>query len=83
MAQQVKNLPTGFDPQVGKLLWRRAWRSTPVFLPRVSHEQRNLAGCSPWDPKESDMTDQLSTEAKLAETQETLRVWWRRLLRVP
>ena len=24
----------GFDPQVGKILWRRAWQPTPVFLPR-------------------------------------------------
>ena len=24
--------------------WRRAWQSTPVFLPRESHGQRSLAG---------------------------------------
>ena len=23
----------GFDPQVGKIPWRRAWQPTPVFLP--------------------------------------------------
>ena len=23
----------GFDPRVGKILWRRAWQPTPVFLP--------------------------------------------------
>ena len=28
----------GFDPWVGKILWRRAWQPTPVFLP----------GESPW-----------------------------------
>ena len=28
----------GFDPWVGKSPWRRAWQSTPVFLP----------GESPW-----------------------------------
>ena len=27
----------------------------PLFLPGKSHEQRNLAGCSPWGLKESDM----------------------------
>jgi len=27
-----------FDPWVGKILWRRAWQPTPVFLP----------GESPW-----------------------------------
>jgi len=41
----VKNLPTnagdlrcGFDPWLGKIPWRKAWKSTPVFLP----------GESPW-----------------------------------
>ena len=28
--------------------WRRKWQFTPVFLPRESHGQRNLAGYSPW-----------------------------------
>ena len=32
-----------------------------VFLPGKSHGQKNLAGCSPWGHKESDMTEQLST----------------------
>ena len=26
-----------FDPWVGKIPWRRAWKSTPVFLPGESH----------------------------------------------
>ena len=63
----VKNLPamqeTGrrcrFDPWVRKILWRRKWHThkkrkwqpTPLFLPGKSHEQRSLAGCSPWDPR--------------------------------
>ena len=38
----------GFDPWVGKIPWRRKWQPTPVFLPRESHEQRSLAGYSPW-----------------------------------
>ena len=29
---------------------------TPVFLPGESHGQRSLAGCSPWDHEELDMT---------------------------
>ena len=45
-----------FDPWVGKIPWRRAWQPTPVFLPRESHEQRSLAGYSPWGSKETDMT---------------------------
>ena len=45
-----------FDPWVGKILWRRAWQPTPIFLPGESHVQRGLAGYSPWSHKESDMT---------------------------
>jgi len=37
----------GFDPWVGKIPWRRAWQSIPVFLPGESYEQRSLAGYSP------------------------------------
>ena len=33
-----------FDPWVGKITWRRAWQSTPVFLPGESHGQRSLVG---------------------------------------
>ena len=40
IAQTVKYLKfrPGFDPWVGKIPWRRAWKPTPVFLP----------GESPW-----------------------------------
>jgi len=41
--------------------WREKWQPTPVFLPGESHRQRDLAGYSPWSPKESDRTEQLST----------------------
>ena len=34
----------------------------PVFLPGESHGQRGLAGYSPWGHKESDTTEQLSTQ---------------------
>ena len=37
----------GFDPWVGKIPWRKKWPPTPVFLPRESHGQRSLEGCSP------------------------------------
>ena len=47
-----------FDPWVGKILWRRKWQPTPVFLPGKSHGRRSLAGYSSWEPKESDMTEQ-------------------------
>ena len=39
--------------------WRREWQPTPtLFLPGESHEQRSLAGYSPWSRKELDMTNQ-------------------------
>ena len=41
-----------FDPQVGKIPWRRKWQPTPVFLP-----EKLLACYSPWGRKESDTTD--------------------------
>ena len=31
-----------FDPWVRKILWRRKWQPTPVFLPGKSHGQRIL-----------------------------------------
>ena len=40
-----------FTPWVGKILWRRKWQTTPVFLPGKSHGQRSLMGYSPWDCK--------------------------------
>ena len=50
----------GFDPWVGKIPWIREWLPTPVFLPRESHGQKNQAGYSPQNHKESDMTEQLT-----------------------
>ena len=47
-------------PWVGKIPWKRAWLPTPVFLPGKYHGQRSLAGYSPWDHKELDMTERLS-----------------------
>ena len=38
---------------------RRQWHPTPVLLPRKSHGQRSLVGCSPWGHEESDMTERL------------------------
>ena len=36
----------GFDPWVGKILWRREWQPIPVFLPGKFHGQRRLVGYS-------------------------------------
>ena len=40
-----------FNPWVRKILWRRKWQPTPVFLPGESHGQRSLVGYSPWGCK--------------------------------
>ena len=41
-------------------IWqRRHWWPTPVLLPRKSHGQRSLIGCSPWGRWESDRTEWL------------------------
>ena len=37
-----------FSSSVEKIPQRRAWHSTPVFLPGEFHGQRSLAGYSPW-----------------------------------
>ena len=63
-AQVVKNLPAqcrrlGFNGCFRKIPWRREWLLIPVFLPGKC--QRSLAGyISPWDCKDSDMTEQLT-----------------------
>ena len=66
VALEVKSPPAnagrfkrcGFNPWVGKIPSRRAWKPTLVFMPAESHGQRTLAGCSPWGRKESDTTEQ-------------------------
>ena len=40
-----------FSPWVRKIPWRRAWQTTPVFLPGKSHGQRSLACYSAWFAK--------------------------------
>ena len=39
---------------------RSPGEGNPVFLPGESHGQRRLAGYSPWGPKESNTTEQLT-----------------------
>ena len=55
----IKNPPAvqggWFEPQVGKIPWRKTWQLTPVFLPGKSHGQRSQVGYSPWGHKELDM----------------------------
>ena len=38
----------GFDPWVGKILWKRGWQPTPVFSLGEVPGQRSLVWYSPW-----------------------------------
>ena len=62
MAQMVKHLPTMLETRVQSLGGEDPLEeemATQVFLPGKSHEQRSLAGYSPWDGKELVTTEQL------------------------
>ena len=60
----VKNLPAMKKTQVQSLgqedPLEKEMAITPVFLPGKCHQQRSLAGYSPWDHKESDRTEQIT-----------------------
>ena len=64
----VKNLPPMWETWVRSLGWEypleKEQLPTPVFWPGEFHGQRSLAGYSPWNYKESDMTEQLSKKKK-------------------
>ena len=51
--QRRRRKRRSFHSRVGKIPERRNWQPTPVFLPGESHEQRSLAGYSPWGRRES------------------------------
>ena len=55
--QSRRHKKGGFNLWVRKILWRRAWQHTPVFLPGEFHRQRSLAGYSPQGGKELEMTE--------------------------
>ena len=50
----------GFNPGWGRSPGGGKQQTTPVFLPGEFHGQRSLEGYSPWDCKESDMTELLT-----------------------
>ena len=50
----------GFNPWVGKILWRREWLPTSLFLRGEFYGQKSLVGNSPWGCKESDTTEWLT-----------------------
>ena len=69
-----------FSPWVGKILWRRKWQPTTVFLSGKFHGQKSLVGYSPRGFKGLDTTERLSTL-----TQSCSRDWlcWGCWLSVP
>ena len=50
-----------FDPWVRKIPWRRAWQTTPVFLPEESPQTKEPGGLQVHGMAESDTTERLST----------------------
>ena len=66
----VKNLPAMWETWVQSLgqenPLEKGWQPTPVFLPEEFHEQRSLAGYSPWGCKELDTTEQLQFDFSLS-----------------
>ena len=52
-----KHKKCGFDPWVGKIPCRRAWQTTPAFLPVEFYGQRNVEAGSPQGNKRLDMTE--------------------------
>ena len=67
-----------FKSWVAKILWRRKWQLTPVFLPGKFHAQKSLTGYSSWNCKESDMTEQLTHNTYII----SFRIDWFDLLAV-
>ena len=56
----IKNLPANVGDArdwVRKILWRRKWQPTSVFLPGESQGQWYLVGCQLWGRIESDTTE--------------------------
>ena len=47
----------GFSPWVMKIPWRRKWQPTPMLLPGKSHGWRSLEGYSPWDCKQTRLSN--------------------------
>ena len=58
------------------LFWRREWQSSPVFFPGESHGHRSLGGCSQWDCKELDTTEQLTQYISLLISNKSWRLFF-------
>ena len=62
VAQTVEDPPAsaGDLSSISKLLSRKDWPPTPLFLPGGSHGQRSLVDYSPWGHKELDRIEKLT-----------------------
>ena len=71
MSLMVKNPSASTETEVsyplGKILWRRKWQPTPVFLPVKSHGQRSLAGYSPWGSQRVRLNSSSSNNNKISQ----------------
>ena len=65
----------GFDPWVRKIIWRRAWQPTPVFLPGESCGQRSLAGYSPSGHIETHSWSDLACTHVPESFQKRMKIW--------
>ena len=68
VTQMIKNLPavqTWVQSLDQEDPLEKEMATTAVFLPGEPHGQRSLAGYSPWDCKESDMTEAVEHAAGL------------------
>ena len=58
----------GFNSSAEEIPRRREWLPTPVFFPGEFHGQRSLASYSPWDCKDSDMTEWITHKVPVGES---------------
>ena len=69
----------GVAPGSGRSPGGGQWQPTPVFLPKESHGQRSLVGCSPWGHTESDVTEQRQQRSKGSRNLEEALFHWREM----
>ena len=70
VVQMVKNLPAMQETWVQSLGWEDPLEEgmathSSILAPGNPHGQRSLVGPSPWDHKELDTTERLSTQIKI------------------
>ena len=72
----------GFDPEVGKIPWKRKWQPILLFLPANSHVQRCLVGYSLWGHKECNTTGYIHIAFPfivITKDKENVNIWYNSL----